>query len=219
MPPKSIWRRPHLYVAAVAALLVLAIFPVGRDVSKMDYAKLTTRAGWQLPDRVVESLAIKPGDRIADIGAGGGYFTFRLADAVGSEGKVYAVEVDDKLVEKLERKARKRGYSNVVVIKGEFDDPLLPDGEIDLVFLCNTYHHIEDRPGYFDHLRTDLERGGRVAIVDMKFSPLVRLFFLSGHSITMEAMQQEMEKANYRKQDDFAFLPAQNFVIFSALTP
>jgi len=106
---------------------------------------------WQLPDEVIDSLNIKPGDHVSDIGAGGGYFTFILADAVGPNGKVYAVDVDEEITVELEDTVSESGHENIVVVLGEFEGPLLPDGTIDLVFLCNTYHHIEDRADYFSN--------------------------------------------------------------------
>ena len=108
------WLR-RLALAAVL-LLALAFLLVAPDLTKMDYGSLFSRAAWQLPDRVIDSLEIRPGDRVADIGAGVGYFTFRLADAVGPSGKVYAVEVDDDLVAGLERGAREAGHDNVFVV-------------------------------------------------------------------------------------------------------
>ena len=69
---------------------------------------------------------------------------------------VYAVDVTDRTVETLRHRASALGYANVVVVKGELEDPLLPDGTIDLVLLCNSYHHIDEQPAYFDRLRGDL---------------------------------------------------------------
>ena len=115
---------------------------------------------------MIALLGIGPGDRVADLGAGGGYFTFRLAEAVGESGRVYAVDVDDDMVDYLTQQARERGAANVAVVRGEFEDPKLPDGEIDLLFTCNTYHHIADRSAYFRRVLVDLAPSGRVAIVE-----------------------------------------------------
>lgn len=173
----------------------------------------TRRDRWQQPERVVESLRIRPGDHVVDLGAGGGYFTFRLADAVGPTGRVYAVEIDEERAQTLERERREGGFSNVEVILARPDDPLLPDGEIDLVFLCNAYHHIEDRAGYFDRLRVDLKRDGRVAIVDGNDA----LAWLSlGHFRTSAARHAEMAAAHYLPAETYDFLLFQNFEVFAA---
>jgi len=201
---------------ALAAVLLLAalLLTMAPDLTKMDYRNLSSRAGWQLPDRVIESLRIQSGEHVADVGAGNGYFTFRLAAAVGPTGRVYAVEVEDDRVAELERRARDGGHDNVVVVKGEYADPLLPDGEIDLVLFCNSYHHIEDRVAYFDHLRSDLAEEGRVALLDLKASLLVRLLAPPDHWTTVETMTEEMEKASYALAESFDYLPAQNFTVF-----
>ena len=86
---------------------------------------------------------------------------------------------------------------------------------MDLVFLCNSYHHMENRVSYFDRLRTDLASGGRVAILDMKPTPLVSLFVPAGHWTTGEQLREEMSRAHYGEEDSFDFLPAQSFSIFS----
>jgi arsenite methyltransferase len=201
---------------ALAAVLLLAaiLLLAAPDLTKMDYGRLFSRAAWQLPDRVIESLEVRPGDRVADIGAGDGYFTFRLARAVGPSGRVFAVEVDDELVAALERAARQAGHDNVVVVKGESSDPLLPDGEINLALLCNSYHHIEERMAYFGRLRDDLAPDARVALIDMKASLLVRLFVPPDHWTSVETMAEEMEGASYTLTGRFDYLPAQNFAVF-----
>ena len=195
--------------------ITLALFACS-GLSKLDYTKLGTRATWQHPDRVIESLGIQSGDRVADIGAGDGYFVTYLADAVGPEGKVYAVEVEQEKADVLEKKVRDKGYSNVVVVLGQFGDPLLPDKSLDLVFLCNTYHHIEDRPDYFSRVHSDLRREGRVAIIDMKddLTGILGLFTDEEHWTPLALLVEEMGKAGYRPSSRFDFLPVQNFVVF-----
>ena len=203
---------------AVAVVLAAALLAIGPALVKMDLGSLGSRDAWQLPDRVVESLGIGAGDRVADVGAGDGYFTFRLAAAVGPEGRVYAVEVDDALVAELREKARDGGHENVVVVRGEYADPLLPDGEIDVALFCNSYHHIEDRVAYFDRLRSDLADGGRVVHLDLKANALVRAFAPHGHWSTVETMQEEMGRASYTLAEQLDFLPIQSFVVFRPTT-
>ena len=208
------YRWGRRFALAAVLLLGVAVLLFAPDLTKMDYGSLFSRAAWQLPDRVIESLAIRPGDRVADVGAGDGYFTFRLAAAVGPTGRVYAVEVDDGLVVELERAAREGGHDNVVVVEGEYSDPLLPVGEIDLVLFCNSYHHIEDRAAYFDRLQDDLAPDARVALIDLKASLLVRLLAPHDHWTSVETMTEEMERASYTFAGRFDYLPAQNFAVF-----
>lgn len=210
-------RRTYLFLLVTALLIGAALFLFGADLAKMDLTRISSRAGWQLPDRVMEHLGIEPGDHVADIGAGDGYFSFILADAVGPSGRVYAVEVDDDLIEKLETSVKDKGVTNVTVIKGDFDDPRLPDGTVDLAFLCHSYHHIEDRSGYFNRLRNDLGRNGRVAIIDLMPTPLVKLLLPSDHWTSVELMNSEMQLAHYRVDASYDFLPGQSFSVYRPL--
>ena len=201
----------------VTAMVIAVVWSSWNELSKLDYARIPTRASWQLPARVIEALDIDKGDRLADIGAGEGYFTLRLADAVGVTGRVYAVEVDEHIADNLERWVQGHDADNVDVVLGEFDDPRLPDHGVDLVFLCNTYHHIERRTDYFARLRADLRPGGRVAVIDMRadLTGIARLFATSGHWMDRADLLGEMELAGYRHLRSFDFLPVQVFEVFA----
>jgi ubiquinone/menaquinone biosynthesis C-methylase UbiE len=198
----------------VPSLLACLLLALGCGSLKRFAYEGVGRDGWQQPDRVVAALGIEPGARVADVGAGGGYFTFRLARAVGPTGKVYAVDVDEDMTNHLRQRAAAEGFDNVVVILGEYGDPLLPDGEIDLVFTCNTYHHIEDRTGYFEGVRRDLAPGGRVAVIELNdHSWFPRTF---GHFTPKPKILEELGAAGYRLERDHEFLERQHFVVFAA---
>jgi ubiquinone/menaquinone biosynthesis C-methylase UbiE len=173
-----------------------------------------SRDSWQQPDHVIEALGLESGDRVADLGSGSGYFTLRLAQAVGPTGKVYAVDVDEQMNDYLRERVHDAGLDNVEVILGKFEDPLLPDGEIDLLLIVNTYHHIQQRPRYFRDLQTDLASDGRVAIVDFdgRKGWFVRLIV---HSVPKQEMVGEMREAGYQLDQDLEFLDRQSFLIFS----
>jgi len=171
------------------------------------------RDRWQHPDRVIASLDLAPGDRIADLGAGGGYFSFRLADAVGPNGRVYAIDVDVDMTDLLTGRVAEEGYANVEVILGEYHDPLLPDGQIDLLFTSNTYHHIQDRVAYFANVRKDLTPDGRVAVLELNGSSWFARTF--GHETEFQTIVDEMVEAGYRLDQSFEFLERQHFAIFS----
>jgi ubiquinone/menaquinone biosynthesis C-methylase UbiE len=171
------------------------------------------RDRWQHPERVVDSLGIEAGDRVADLGSGGGYFTFRLADAVGPAGTVYAVDVDPGLIQHVQEQASKEAYSNVETVLAQYDDPLLPEGGVDLIFTCNTYHHLQDRVAYFERTQRYLRPGGRVAIVEHR--PGGWLQWIFSHSTPSEVIRTEMEAAGYQLQEEHSFLPRQNFLVFT----
>jgi ubiquinone/menaquinone biosynthesis C-methylase UbiE len=180
------------------------------DFKRLAYESFGRRDGWQQPERVVETLGIAPGSRVADLGAGGGYFTFRLAEAVGPDGIVYAVDVDEEMISHLAQTARERGAENVQTVLATFTDPELPDGEIDLVVTVNTYHHLDERPAYFRGLRRDLAPGARVAILDFNGPG-----FLRRHYSEKSDIVREMEQAGYAVIADHDFIERQNFLVFA----
>lgn len=182
-------------------------------ITRLDFTSWG-RGVWQRPEDVVRALALPSGARVADIGAGEGYFVPYLSDAVGSDGQVYAVEVETELVSTLER--RFADASNVEVVLGRFDDPLLPEGEIDLILIVNTYHHIEDREVYFRKLRGDLAPGGRVAVIepDAELTGILGLFVEEGHANRSSDVEREMRAAGYRRLQSLDLLPLQMFEIF-----
>ncbi len=201
--------------------LTMALTSVGcsGNFSKIDLTKVLTsgRDGWQHPGRVMRELDVQPGDRVAEIGAGSGYWLAYLSEAVGPEGRVYAVEVEADLVEDLEERVEATGFDNVEVVYGAYDDPRLPDGEIDVAMTCLTYHHIEDRVPYFRALQADLSEGGRVVHLDDRpDSPAPISWFQSpGHWTEPGLIVTEMGDAGYERTADFDFLPAQSFQIFA----
>ncbi len=167
---------------------------------------------------VIDALAIRPGLRIAEIGAGEGYWLPWLAAAVGPEGRVYAVEVRADKVEALMKLVEDAGYDNVEVVFGRYDDPRLPDRAVDLAITSKTYHHIEDRVAYFANLRGDLSADGRVAHLDDRPDmPFPLSWIMSGHTSDPAAIDQEMTQAGYRRVEAFDFLYTQSFSIYQPI--
>ncbi len=170
------------------------------------------RDAWQHPERVIAALGIAPGQRVADLGSGGGYFTFHLADAVKPAGIVYAVDVDTAMNEDLARRVRKAGYENIEIVMASYEDPKIPGGGVDLIFTSNTYHHVtENRREYFDNARRFLNPGGRIAIIDYRKEGIRRVL---GHAMERDVIVSEMESAGYRLESDHGFLPNQHFLVF-----
>ncbi len=207
-------RHPHFPLGDIAFVVFLALFTFvvagcGPSFKRFAYEGFG-RDDWQQPERVLAELEIEPGMEIADIGAGGGYFTFMLADAVGPDGRVYAVDVDDDMIEYLQERAAEEGYANVTVVRGEFGDPLLPDAGIDLVFTSNTYHHLSEPVAFFSVVRADLRPGGRVAILDLNEGP----FFARDHFTEPDKIASDMEAAGYVRVEAFDFIESQSFQVF-----
>jgi len=204
------WRRARPFGAAALAALVLL---GGCTALKKWTYEGFGRDAWQQPEKVVQSLAIKPGDRIADLGSGGGYFTFRLSRAVGPTGRVYAVDVDKDLLEDLAERAKKDGYGNIEKVLAKYEDPSLPESGVDLIFTSNVYHHIEARVRYFADAARYLRAGGRIAIVDFNGKHWSATFV--SHYTPVELMKKEMDEAGYRLERELDFLDRQSFMIFS----
>ena len=118
-------------------------------------------------DQVLSLLKLKPGDKVADIGAGTGAFSLPFARSVAPSGKVYAVDIDSGLLGYIAHKARKEKVENVQTVKGEFSDPKLPARNVDLAFFHDVLHHVEKRQAYLKALATYLKPSGRIALIEM----------------------------------------------------
>jgi ubiquinone/menaquinone biosynthesis C-methylase UbiE len=198
----------------LAVLLTLPLLLTScSGVTRLDFTSWG-RAIWQRPEDVVRVLGLSPGGRVADIGAGKGYFVPYLSDAVGESGRVYAVEVASELTQAMEN--RFADASNVEVVLGSPEDPLLPDGQIDLLLIVNTYHHIENRHLYFRRLLADLAPEGRVAVIepDAELTGILGLVVKDGHVSRASEVKREMRELGYRRLESIDLLPTQIFEVF-----
>jgi len=168
------------------------------------------RDAWQKPHQVIQALALEPVSVVADVGAGTGYFSARLANML-KQGRVYAVDVEPAMVKHLAERAKREHLPNLVALAAGPDDPRLPE-KVDLVLLVDVYHHVDDRAAYFRKLRGSLKPGGRLAIIDF------RLDSPEGPPretrLAPEQVKQEMAAAGYALAAEHAFLPNQYFLVF-----
>jgi len=118
-------------------------------------------------DEVLAVLKLKPGDNVADIGAGTGAFSLPFAKTVAPSGKVYAVDIDPGLLDYIAQKAKKENVANIQTVKGEFSDPKLPNHDVDLAFFHDVLHHIQNRQAYLKALGTYIKPTGRIALIEM----------------------------------------------------
>jgi ubiquinone/menaquinone biosynthesis C-methylase UbiE len=174
-----------------------------------------SRDGYQKPDEVVAALALKPGDTVADIGAGSGYFTLRFARAVGAAGRVYAVDVEPRMVEHIEERAAEAGLANVTAALAPPDDPRLPEHKVDLVFFCDVWHHVEKQAAYIEALRNALAPGGRIVMIDYQKRPLPVGPGMDT-KIAREDVVKQMQENGFRLALEPTFLPYQYFLVFTA---
>lgn len=171
------------------------------------------RQEWQRPQQVIDRLSVRPGDVVADIGAGTGYFSVLFAEKTGKSGTVYAVDIDRNMVEYVEQRAKREGLPNIRSILAKADDPALAKDSVDLIFICNTYMFIADRDLYLARLRNALKQNGRLAIVsynqvDSPEGPPIHT------RISREKTVREVLEAGFVLDTEHFFLPYQHFLVF-----
>jgi ubiquinone/menaquinone biosynthesis C-methylase UbiE len=168
------------------------------------------RDAWQKPDEVVSALKLQSADKIADIGAGTGYFAWRLAKAI-PQGRVYAVDVEKDMIDYLKEVGTKKNLSNLIPIHGTATDPKLPE-KVNVALVVDTYHHIDSRPEYFRQLRQSLLPDARLVIID--FHEKSEEGPPPEHRLRKEEVISELKEAGYQLEDTLHFLPNQYFLIF-----
>ncbi|MCA1561844.1 MAG: methyltransferase domain-containing protein [Acidobacteria bacterium] len=124
------------------------------------------RHAWQRPDQIMDALGIADGSAVADLGAGGGWFTIRLAERVGPNGVVYAEDIQRQMIESIERRVKREGLRNVRTVLGTASDPRLPAGALDAVLIVNAYAEMEQPVVLLSNVAGSLKPTGRIGIVD-----------------------------------------------------
>jgi arsenite methyltransferase len=164
----------------------------------------------QQPDRVVASLGLRPGQRVADLGSGSGYFTFRLVAAVAPGGVVYAVDTDKDLLSTIEERASREG-TPVTPVLSDGQALALPE-PVDLIFLSHSFHHLPGTGAYLGAARDQLAPGGRIAIVEGRPKGLFHRLF--GHATDPAEVRSQMTAAGYRLVTAHDFLRNDSFQVF-----
>ncbi|OQW67569.1 MAG: hypothetical protein BVN29_01455 [Nitrospira sp. ST-bin5] len=184
----------------------------------LEHLDSTERDRYQKPSEVIDALRLKPGMAVADLGSGSGYFTRRFIEAVTETGMVYAVDVEpEMLAYAKESVIHMHTAYTAEFILAQPDNPKLPFASVDLLFVCNTIHHLEDRSKYFRDLKSSLKPGARIAIID--FYPDERsgdLGFPKHHLVSRDTIVQEIATAGYQLVREHSFLPKQYFLEFVA---
>jgi ubiquinone/menaquinone biosynthesis C-methylase UbiE len=171
------------------------------------------RDEWQKPDQVIQALNLQEGQVVADIGAGSGYFTLRLARGVGEKGTVFAVDVDDGMLNYLRQRLAKEKLKNVQVLHVPAHDPLLIDGSLDIAFVCDVYHHLEDREVYLRKLRKALKADGRLVIVDFYKKEGTPVGPPMSMRLSEDIVTEELQDAGLKVTEKLTFLPYQYILI------
>ncbi len=179
-------------------------------------------AGWlerpereqeEQPAKLIEALQLKPGQVIADIGAGSGYYSFRMAEKVGPKGKVFAVDIQREMLEIIRQRMRVRKISNVEPIQGTVTDPKLPAGTVDLILMVDVYHEFSHPFEMVENMVKALKPGGRLVFVEFRLEdPDVPIKLV--HKMSEKQVLKEMEPHPLKHVETNGVLPWQHIIIF-----
>jgi ubiquinone/menaquinone biosynthesis C-methylase UbiE len=212
-------------IRAILAVLLLATVAYAQVPKRQPAPTMGVEgAGWLIrperiqeedPDRMLSSLGIKKGSVVADIGAGVGYHTWRLADIVGPAGKVIAEDIQEGMIVLLRKNVSDRKLKNVDIIMGTQTDPRLPENTVDLVLMVDVYHEFADPVSMMNHIRNALKPDGRVVLVEFrKEDPTVPIQLL--HKMSVQDVRSELEPLGFTFQRTLEFLPWQHIIFFTA---
>ena len=166
------------------------------------------------PDKALDELKIPKGATVADIGAGVGYMSWRLAKRVGPTGKVYANDIQAPMLEQLQKNMQERHITNVTPVLGEPDDPKLPQGQMDLVLLVDVYHEFMNPQAMLRHIRESLKPDGRLVLLEYRAEdPSVPIMPL--HKMTVAQVRAELEPEGFKFDRTIESLPRQHILIFN----
>ncbi len=168
----------------------------------------------EAPEKALDAIGIGPGMIIADVGAGTGYFARRMAVRTGPKGKVYAVDIQPQMLELLKKYAARQGLTNLETIAGKEDDPLLPEGKIDLILMVDVYHEFANPQVMLRKMRAALGPQGRMVLLEYrKEDPEVPIRLV--HKMSVDEVKTEIEAEGFRLDKVIATLPRQHILIFT----
>jgi predicted methyltransferase len=220
-------RRWIASLLVIAPLLATTADPVsadgGRATSRQRFVDPEARAAtwddperhdWQKPMTVFRMLGLAEGQEVADLGAGTGYFTRLLSSMVGVSGKVYAVDVEQAMLDHIvNRDDLDPGMDNIIPVLADPNDPKLPEGELDVVLIVNTWHHIDRRVKYLRRLIKSVKPSGSIGLIDWRMGDLP-MGPPEDHRLSRERVIREFEKVGWQLDAESVALPYQYFLIF-----
>jgi ubiquinone/menaquinone biosynthesis C-methylase UbiE len=210
---------------AIAGILLTVATAAGAQAARPSHGKLFApidlgllegpdRDLWQMPDRIMDTLGIAEGSSVADIGAGGGWFTIRLARRVGAGGVVFAEDIQPQMLEATMRRVAREGLRNVRPVLGTAEDPRLPAASLDAVLIVDTYHELDNPDALLRNIAMALKPQGRVGVVDFKKDGLGPGPALEDR-VDAETIVRDAERAALRLVGRETFLPYQFMLVFS----
>ena len=212
---------------AVAALMLTVFLCSAEDIHPITHRRIAQTmsadgADWlvrperereERPDQALDAIGIQRGSTVADIGAGVGYFTWRLAERVGSNGIVYGEDIQQRMLDQLVKNTSARHLTNVHAVLGSVDDPKLPKNSLDLVLLVDVYHEFSEPEKMLDRIRESLKPGGRIVFLEYRAEdPNVPI--RPEHKMTVGQVRAEVQPEGYRFEKTIEVLPQQHIIIF-----
>jgi ubiquinone/menaquinone biosynthesis C-methylase UbiE len=183
-------------------------------VGGADWLVRPERVEEEHPDEALDLIGIPKGAVVADVGAGVGYYSAKLAKRVGPEGKVYANDIQIEMVERLKKNLSQQNIGNVVPVLGAEDDPRLPKDAMDLVLLVDVYHEFSKPVAMIDHIRDSLKPGGRLVLLEYRAEdPDVPI--RTEHKMSVKTVRKELEPQGLKFQKSIEKLPWQHIIIFT----
>jgi ubiquinone/menaquinone biosynthesis C-methylase UbiE len=210
-----------------ALLLLVTLICSGKDIhpiTKRRIAQVMGAAGaaWLVrpereaeehPDQALDALKIPKGAVVADLGAGVGYFTWRLAERVGPAGIVYAADIQQEMLDRLQKNMTDRNVTNVRSVLGAVDDPKLPKNSLDLVLLVDVYHEFSEPETMLARIRESLKPNGRLVLIEYRAEdPSVPI--RPEHKMTVQQARTEVEAEGFRFDEAIGILPRQHIIVF-----
>jgi SAM-dependent methyltransferase len=172
------------------------------------------RIAEERPDEVIAEMKLKPGDTVADIGVGTGFFARRIAKQVAPEGVVYGVDIQPEMLELLGEFCKKEGIENVKPVLGDMDNPKLPEASLDWIILVDAYHEFGDPEAMLAHMRKALKPTGRVALLEYRLLGDTAAHIKKDHRMSVRQVLAEWNAGGFELIDLLEFLPAQHYFIF-----
>jgi ubiquinone/menaquinone biosynthesis C-methylase UbiE len=193
-------------------------FYMGREIAHVmghqgaNWLERAERIDEERPDAVVKNFNLKPTDVVADIGAGTGYFTFRLSPLV-KQGKVYAVDIQPEMLALMEQRKAKEKANNVITVQGTEQDTKLPESSVDLAFMVDAYHEFSYPREMMQSIVNSLKPGGRVVLIEYRGEdPTIQIKRI--HKMTVAQVRKELEAVGLKWKETKSFLPYQHFIVF-----
>jgi ubiquinone/menaquinone biosynthesis C-methylase UbiE len=194
-------------------------FYMGREIAHVMgpggiiWLERSEREREERPQQVIEALDIREGQAVADLGAGSGYYSFRMAERVGSRGTVYAIDIEPLMLRFIRERADREGVANIKTVNSSATDPTLPSNSIDLLLMVDVYHELEHPFEVMQKVYAALRPGGRVALVEYRAED-PKVMIKAVHKMTERQIIAELKAANFRHVKTVRTLPLQHLVIF-----